>query len=278
MLKADGDAVGTATLNASNKWSASFADLPVYSNGNEIVYSVEEVSVANYTSVVSADGKYSFTVNNTHVPVVTDVSVVKVWNDAENQDGVRPAGVVVVLKADGKEVATATLNASNNWSASFRGLSVYKNNGTLIEYSIEELDVANYTSIVSSDSAYSFTVNNTHVPIVTVVDVAKVWSDNNNQDGVRPASITVILLGDDDDVVDIATLNANNNWKVTFTDLPVYNNGKEIKYSVQEVSVANYTSVVSSDSAYSFTINNVHVPVVTVVDVAKVWSDNNNQG
>jgi len=277
VLKADGDVVGTATLNASNNWSASFRGLSVYkNNGTLIEYSVEELDVANYTSVVSSDSAYSFIVNNTHVPAVTDVSVVKVWNDADDQDGVRPSEIIVVLKADGDIVDTATLNANNNWSASFRGLSVYKNNGTLIEYSVEELDVANYTSIVSSDSAYSFIVNNTHVPVVTVVDVAKVWSDNNNQDGVRPANVVVVLKADGN-VVATATLNAYNNWHASFENLPVYSNAQVIEYSVEEVSVANYTSVVFADSAYSFTINNVHNPVVTVVDVAKVWSDNNNQ-
>ena len=35
----DGDVVGTATLNASNNWSVSFKDLPVYSNGQLINYS-----------------------------------------------------------------------------------------------------------------------------------------------------------------------------------------------------------------------------------------------
>ena len=275
VLKGDGNVVGTSTLNASNNWHTSFENLPVYSNGKVIEYSVQELDVANYTSVVSSDSAYSFTVNNTHVPVVTVVDVVKVWNDNDNQDGVRPASVIVVLKGDGNVVGTSTLNASNNWHTSFENLPVYSN-GKVIEYSVQELDVANYTSVVSSDSAYSFTVNNTHVPVVTVVDVVKVWNDNDNQDGVRPASVIVVLKGDGN-VVGTSTLNASNNWHTSFENLPVYSNGKVIEYSVQELDVANYTSVVSSDSAYSFTVNNTHVPVVTVVDVVKVWNDNDNQ-
>ena len=39
-------------------------------------------------------------------------------NDNNNQDGVRPASITVVLLADGNAVGTATLNASNNWGAS----------------------------------------------------------------------------------------------------------------------------------------------------------------
>ncbi|MBQ7928576.1 MAG: Cna B-type domain-containing protein, partial [Methanobrevibacter sp.] len=248
---------------------ASFSDLPVYSNGKLINYSVQELEVANYVSVVSSDADYAFTVVNSHVPVVTDVSVAKVWDDNNDQDGLRPVEVSVVLLADSNVVGTVTLNANNGWKASFSDLPVYSN-GKLIKYSVQELEVPGYTSTVSSDDDYSFIVNNTHAPLVTDVNVAKVWDDNNNQDGVRPVEVSVVLLGDGN-VVGTVTLNANNGWKASFSDLPVYSNGKLIKYSVQELEVANYVSVVSSDAEYDFTVVNTHVPEVTVVNVTKVW-------
>ena len=275
VLVKDGDVVGTATLNASNNWSVSFKDLPVYSNGQLINYTIDEVDVANYTSVViSNDSAYSFTVTNTHVPVVTSVDVIKVWNDINNQDGVRSVGVSVVLIADGDVVGTVTLDDSNAWKHTFENLPVYSN-GQLINYTIDEVDVANYTSVVSNNATYSFTVTNTHVPVVTSVDVIKVWNDANNQDGLRPAAITVVLIADGD-VVGTAVLDASNGWNYTFENLPVYDDGELIKYSVEEISVANYTSSVSNVSAYSFIVNNVHVPLITVVNITKVWGDGNN--
>ncbi|WP_292745492.1 Cna B-type domain-containing protein, partial [Methanobrevibacter sp.] len=275
VLVADGNVVDSAVLDASNDWSASFTDLPVYDAGNVIVYSVEEVSVANYTSVISVDSAYDFTVVNTHVPVVTNVSIVKVWNDADNNDGVRPVNVTVVLVADGSVVDSAVLDASNDWSASFTDLPVY-DAGNVIVYSVEEVSVANYTSVISVDSAYDFTVVNTHVPVVTVVNVTKVWNDNNNQDGVRPVNVTVVLVADGS-VVGSAVLDASNDWSASFTDLPVYDDGEVIEYSVEEVSVANYTSVISVVGDYDFSVVNTHVPVVTVVNVTKVWRDNDDQ-
>ena len=201
--------------------------------------------------------------------------MIKVWNDANNQDGVRPVGVSVVLIADGDVVGTVTLDDSNAWKHTFENLPVYSN-GNLINYTIDEVDVANYTSVViSNDSAYSFTVTNTHVPVVTSVDVIKVWNDANNQDGLRPAAITVVLIADGD-VVGTAVLDASNGWNYTFENLPVYDDGELIKYSVEEISVANYTSSVSNVSAYSFIVNNVHVPLITVVNITKVWGDGNN--
>ena len=269
VLLGDGNVVGTVTLNANNGWKASFSDLPVYSNGKLIKYSVQELEVANYVSVVSSDADYAFTVVNSHVPVVTDVSVAKVWDDNNDQDGLRPVVVAVVLLGDGNVVGTATLSDYNGWKASFSDLPVYSN-GKLIEYSVQELDVAGYTCVVSGDADYAFTVVNSHVPVVTDVSVAKVWDDNNDQDGLRPVEVSVVLLGDGN-VVGTVTLNANNGWKASFSDLPVYSNGKLIKYSVQELEVANYVSVVSSDAEYDFTVVNTHVPEVTVVNVTKVW-------
>ena len=105
---------------------ASFNDLPVYKDGKVIKYSVEELAVSNYTSVVSNDTAYNWTVTNSHAPELVNVTVVKVWSDNDNQDGVRPADVTVVLVADGNVVADATLDASNDWSASFNDLPVYK--------------------------------------------------------------------------------------------------------------------------------------------------------
>jgi len=46
---------------------------------------------------------------NKHEPEKTSVKVTKAWNDANNQDGVRPDSVKVKLLADGVEVPGKTL-------------------------------------------------------------------------------------------------------------------------------------------------------------------------
>ncbi|MBE6490407.1 MAG: Cna B-type domain-containing protein, partial [Methanobrevibacter sp.] len=275
VLVADGNVVANATLSAGNDWKAVFENLPVYNAGKVIRYSVQELSVANYTVDVSNSTAYNWTVNNTHVPAVTDVNVTKVWNDNDDQDGVRPADVTVVLFADGVKVNETVLNEGNGWKYSFKDLPVYKD-GKVIKYTIGEVEVANYTVAVSNSTAYNWTVNNTHVPAVTDVNVTKVWNDNNDQDGVRPADVTVVLFADGVKVNE-TVLNEGNGWKYSFKDLPVYNNGKVIKYTIGEVEVANYTVAVSNSTAYNWTLNNTHVPAVTDVNVTKVWNDNNDQ-
>ena len=275
VLYADGNEYATVVLDESNGWSGSFSGLSIYKDGKEIVYTVDELPVDNYTKSVVNDTLGNYIIMNTYVVKFTTVNVTKVWNDNNDQDGVRPADVTVVLVADGNVVANVTLDASNDWSASFNDLPVYKD-GKVIKYSVEELAVSNYTSVVSNDTEYNWTVTNSHAPELVNVTVVKVWSDNDNQDGVRPADVTVVLVADGNVVAD-ATLDASNDWSASFNDLPVYKDGKVIKYSVEELAVANYARVVSNDTAYNWIVNNTHVPMVTVINVTKVWDDNNNQ-
>ena len=66
-------------------------------------------------------------------------------------------------------------------------------NGTVIVYRVNETEVDNYTAVIISDGAGNWTINNTHVIELVNVTVVKVWTDNGNQDGVRPANVTVLL-------------------------------------------------------------------------------------
>jgi len=57
-------------------------------------------------------------------------------------------------------------------------------------YTIEELTLGSgYTSVITGDAATGFEVTNTKTPEVVDVSGTKTWEDNNDQDGMRPASI-----------------------------------------------------------------------------------------
>ncbi|MCW1043360.1 Cna B-type domain-containing protein, partial [Streptococcus anginosus] len=65
----------------------------------------------------------------------------KTWNDANNQDNIRPTEIKVRLLADGKDTGKmATASAATGWKYSFEGLDRYKD-GKEIVYSVEEVDV-----------------------------------------------------------------------------------------------------------------------------------------
>ena len=125
----------------------------------------------------------------------------------------------------------------------------------MIVYSVNETAVANYTAVITNVSAYDWTVTNNHTPIVTGLNVTKVWDDNDDQDKIRPENVTVYLYADGVKINE-TVLNADNDWKVTFPDLAVYSNGQVINYTIGEAAVANYTAVITNVSAYDWTVTN----------------------
>ena len=74
----------------------------------------------------------------------TSRTVYKVWNDADNADGLRPTELVVYLLADGVSIDAATLSEANGWSARFDNLPVYNADGSAIEYQVVEAYTAEY--------------------------------------------------------------------------------------------------------------------------------------
>ena len=269
-LLANGQATGqTVTLDTTNNWTASFDNLAVNKDGQAIIYTVQEKAVSGYTSTVSGDAEHGFTITNTHTPATVDKAVNKAWVDGNNQDGLRPDSVTVELLADGQATGqTVTLNAGNNWRGSLSGLAEYAN-GKKITYTWQETDVpTGYTATVDGD-----TITNTHTPATIDKTVNKVWVDGNNQDGLRPGSVTVELLADGQTTGQTVTLNTGNNWRGGLSGLAEYANGKKITYTWREDNVpASYTATVDGD-----TITNTHTPATVDKSVNKVWVDGNNQ-
>ena len=273
-LLANGERTDRAlTLNAANGWADRFSDLDVYNEGQPIAYTVEEVNVAGYQSSITGDAADGFTITNTHTPGKTALSVKKVWDDADDQDGMRPAEITVRLLADGESTDRAlTLNADNDWAGSFSDLDAYKE-GAAIAYTVEEADVAGYTSNITGNATDGFTITNTHTPEKTAVSVEKVWDDADDQDGMRPDAVTVRLLANGERTDRALTLNAANGWADRFSDLDVYNEGQPIAYTVEEVNVAGYQSSITGSAADGFTITNTHTPETITVAGSKTWDD-----
>ena len=229
-------------------WTVTFNDLPVTTaEGTAIVYTVDETVPEGYTKdIVGNAAADSFTITNTHTPEeTTSVSVSKVWNDANDQDGLRPDSITVQLLANGMAVKTLTLSADNMWTGTFSDLPVNTAEGTAIVYTVDETEVPGYTkAIAASAAANGFIITNTHTPATISVNVNKVWVDANNQDGLRPASVTIKLLADGADTGKTVVLNAYNNWMGSFSNLAEYQAGKAISYSVREVPIGKgYTAI-----------------------------------
>ena len=261
-------------LNAENQWKASFSDLPTLdSQGKDITYTVNEVGVpSSYKSEVSGDSIKGFTITNSYTPGKTNVKVNKVWDDSNNQDGIRPNSIEVQLYADGKEKGKAVeLNADNNWTTTFANLDE-KVAGKVIEYTVKEAsEVSGYTTSIDDSDKSNVTITNAHTTETTEVAGTKTWNDADNQDGIRPESITVNLLANGK-VVKTTRVSAETEWSYRFTDLPKNEGGKAIDYKVSEEAVEGYDGSVDG-----FNITNTHRPETTEVVGTKTWDDNDNQ-
>lgn len=280
-LIADGQDTGkTLELNAANDWTGSFKDLDADKGGTPIQYTVVEVTVAGYTSKVTGDAASGFTITNSYSPETVDVKATKNWDDANNQDGKRPTKITINLLADGKKVDSKEIQAAadGTWTATFEKLAKYKA-GKEIKYTVTEEAVAEYEATITD-----FTITNKYAPKEIDYKVTKVWNDANNQDGKRPESVTVQLykkVGNADPVAvegKKLTLTAkektdDNTWVASFTNLPQYEAGKEITYSIKEVDVpAGYEASVTGQ-----VVTNTHNPETVILSGTKVWKDNNNQ-
>ena len=159
-LLADGTDTGkTLTLDEAGNWTGTFDNLrKCKADGTEIVYTVKEDDVTNYTGAVTGDATSGFTITNTNTEKV-DISVTKTWV------GDKGSSVTIHLLADGTDTGKIlTLDEAGNWKGAFSGLDKYNADGTEIAYTVKEDEVAGYTSEVSGDSTSGFTVTNTQIP------------------------------------------------------------------------------------------------------------------
>ena len=102
-----------------------------------------------------------------------------------------------------------------------------------------------------SDGVYHYDVEatpKTEVAKLTSITIRKVW--NTDETSVVPDSVTVQLL-QNGAVVETATLHAQNQWQVTFPDLP-----ERDDYSVQEINVPQGFTATYRQNGYCFTVTN----------------------
>lgn len=280
-LLADGKKVDSKEIQAAadGTWTATFEKLAKYKAGKEIKYTVTEEAVAEYEATIT-----DFTITNKYAPKEIDYKVTKVWNDANNQDGKRPESVTVQLykkvgnadpvAVEGKKLTLTAKEKTddNTWVASFTNLPQYEA-GKEITYSIKEVDVpAGYESSVTGQ-----VVTNNYTPKTVVLSGTKVWKDSNNQDGKRTTSVKVQILKNDKEVVQEIEVSEATGWKFESKALPKYENGQEIKYTVKEVAVASYETIITSEKDGKYTITNKHTPLKTTVKGKKIWKDEDNK-
>ncbi len=157
---------------------------------------------------------------------------------------------------------------------------VERNAETLVDtYTLRSDSVTGMHLAVTAGGTATATLYNHYTPAPTPkpdaenvdVPVIKTWNDSDNEDGNRPAQITVRLYADGVQVDSVA-LSAANSWRYTFTDLPRYTEaGAEIAYTVTEDPVAQYRTTIRG-----YSVVNDYEPNLVSASVSKRWIDDNN--
>ena len=211
-----------------------------------------------------------------------EVSIEKVWDDNNNQDGKRPTSIRVQLYKNGEKVGDSVTLNSNKLTHTWTGLLAGNT------YTVKELDSngvaienggnynGNYTTkyVITGNKTV---ITNKYIPEVISKVVKKLWEDSDNQDGTRPNKIDVTLFKKVNGIkqaIDTVELNESNNWTKEWNNLPKYENGKEITYTVEETVPNGYEAKYSDDT---FTITNKYTPGTVSKSVNKEWIDNDNQ-
>ena len=306
-LKVNGEVADEAVVTADEDWTHTFTDLPMYDeNENKITYTIDEV-VANIEDQAKLDlynksienGVITNTFDPSKLTDTTEVSATKVWANM-NSDAARENTITSIklqVKANGEVAADQVVTSENNWTHTFKDLPVYDEAGNRITYTIDEV-VANAEDqtklglyVKTIDQAKGI-ITNTFDPSKltdkTEVTATKVWA-NMNSDAARANTITSIKLQvkNGDMVVAEQVVTANEDWKHTFTELPLYDeNGNRITYTIDEV-VANAEDQTKLD-LYVKTIDQARGIITNTFDpskvqdekitliMTKVWQDNNN--
>lgn len=232
----------TITVTSANGWSATVNDLPIYDD-NDVAYSYawKEHAVTSYVTTVNGNN-----IINT-LSGKTQISMSKVWVDNNNAYNTRPTSVVFSILRNNTEIMTKTLSGSGNtWTATVDDLDKYDANGVEYVYSVAEK-----TALPAySSSKTGNTITNT-LTGQTSLSGTKTWKDNSNTYGTRPASLELKLFklldgtSNKTQVTGVTPTwtKSGNVWNYAFNNLPLYENGVRVEYSVEEVMPAKYVGV-----------------------------------
>lgn len=154
----------TVTLNEENNWTGTVKGLPKYKDDQVIDYTwTEEGLPEGYTltSTETDDTGYITTLTNSYTPERIKVTVIKIWDDKDNYDKVRPNSVTIILYANDEKVGSVELSEENGWTYTWTNLDKNED-GKEIIYTVGEDEVEGYTTEIEGDMYTEFIVTNTH--------------------------------------------------------------------------------------------------------------------
>ncbi len=245
----------------------------------EVTFSIDDDGSVITSARQTSDG----TILIEHEPIPTvSVTVTKQWEDQDDYHGLRPGSIQVKLLANGEEAERVKITEKDKWTHTFEDLPLADEDGS-IEYKVEEIPVSKYEGSVEGDVENGFTITNTHeVPKVDFTGTI-IWTDGDNQDGIRPTSVSVYLARSTTSDSRLfkakntdATMTADTGWTYTWTDLEATSpTGEKYIYHLYETTPSGYTRSYP-DSTHTV-LRNTHTPEEINIVITKIWEDDSNR-
>ena len=244
-LLRNGTVIKTVTLQASSNWKHTENELERYdNNGNEYTYTWREPTTpAGYVASIKGN-----TITNT-LTGTTSLTMGKVWIDNSNKYNTRPANVTFNILRNSAVLEQVTFTGdSNSWSYTKTGLDKYDENGKEYVYTISEASrPENYVLVSETNNVIT-----NKLSAKTAVQGTKVWKDNSNAYNTRPETVTLNLFKTLDGETQKTKVEATptwtkdgDEWTYSFDNLPLYEDGVLVNYSITEDAPANYKSKIN---------------------------------
>lgn len=221
------------------------------------------------------------------------ISVTKRWSDNLDADRYRTKSVTVQLQQNGHPFGDAvTLDSSNHWTTTWPELLATDGNGKTYSYTVNEIQKPDFAKKYHFTlqkrpltDGYEFTMINIHKPDTIDLEATKQWNDADDQDGVRPDQVCVVVYGTSDQPKDddssqyesvkeimlkenCEQLTARKNWTMKASGLPKNNiYGKPYTYTVEETRLGYASTDADGKTTYTYK------DVMDGTDPAKVNAD-----
>ncbi len=307
----------------SDSLSKDVINLPIYDiDGTLIEYNLVEQSVPTGYEVSyklkedeteqtpSSSGfnldkqTYEVVVTNTYVVDDMTVEFLKVWDDDNNRDGIRPTvtspeddplGVTLEggMFHDGKAPDSVEVT-DQGWLYTFNNIPVNYNRQTA-EYLVFEQVPQGYTcnnqpensriaaepeEFSEIDNSMSFTLTNTHIPERATVTLVKTWEDDQDMFSNRPDDVSVELQSQTAGA-QIPTpfiVKQDNVWTYTWPDMFAFQNGARVTYDTPAVGeIPNFydkgTVFASDQTGLNFEVAHTYAVEPLTYTVQKVWQN-----
>ena len=282
----------TIPLNAANGFEFTRSGLEAEdADGNPYTYYIENESTnaPQYMDGVQSGYKATYsgtTVTNTwtewNAPTPSKISVTvnKTWaNEPANADHSNYVVKVDLIRnsvtVTDQKVATVTLEAANNFTATVDDLKEFDASGNIFVYTVaneQMIGMPEYIRGVQSGYTASYngtTVTNTWnevprpAPVTTSVTVTKLWSGDEGRNDHSGYEVAVQLVGTANGVsvvVENVVLNAQNNFTKTIDNLDKYDgNGNLYTYSIRNEASTAPKFIAGVQSGYEVSISGTTV-------------------